>query len=67
MFTRQERQTAFSGNCKKCGGRTECVFTLPKDVGNPGYDIYKCLDCEFIDWLPTSSHSDPPALGKKRA
>jgi hypothetical protein len=67
MSTLQDGQTAFSENCKRCGGRTERVFTLPEGVGNTGYDIYQCLDCKFIDWLPTRSHSDPPALGKKRA
>src|SRR5262245_41065314 len=54
VSTRQHGQTAFSSDCKKCGGRTERLVTLPNSVGrDTAYEVYQCLDCKFIEWLPT--------------
>src|SRR5262245_49768505 len=64
MSTRQDGPMDFSGNCKRCAGRTERVLTLPKSVGDTGYDVYQCLDCNVIEWLSTRSHRDAPAFDR---
>ena len=35
--------------CKKCGERSEHVATLPH---GGGYEIYQCLDCKSVEWVP---------------
>jgi DNA-directed RNA polymerase subunit M/transcription elongation factor TFIIS len=41
-------------SCTKCGGRAEHVVTLPKSKDHGGYKIYRCMECEFVEWLPQS-------------
>jgi hypothetical protein len=38
--------------CERCGGRSERVTTLPKSSAAPGYDVYECLACNDIEWVP---------------
>ena len=38
--------------CKKCGERSEHVATLPH---GGGYEIYQCLDCKSVEWVPLRS------------
>jgi hypothetical protein len=42
----------FGQTCKKCGARSERVATFPKSTENAGYDVYQCLDCKYVEWLP---------------
>jgi hypothetical protein len=41
--------TPFIKTCKKCGERSEHVATLPH---GGGYEIYQCLDCKSLEWVP---------------
>jgi hypothetical protein len=41
--------------CERCGGRSERVTTLPKSSAAPGYDVYECLECNDIEWVPQVS------------
>jgi len=43
-----EDATAFRKTCKRCGGRSELVATS----WDRGYEVYRCLMCNFIDWVP---------------
>ena len=47
--------TAFSKTCKRCRGRSELVAT----IWDGGYEVYRCLMCNFIDWVPrvTQGHT----------
>jgi hypothetical protein len=59
--------------CERCGGRSERVTTLPKSPAAPGYDVYECLECNDIEWVPqglasrVSSHNSffPLDLGQR--
>jgi hypothetical protein len=44
-----------SGLCKRCGGTFQYAATLPKSVGNDGYDIYQCGNCKCIEWICSTS------------
>ena len=48
------RTTPFIKTCKKCGERSEHVATLPH---GGGYEIYQCLDCKSVEWVPLNSGS----------
>jgi hypothetical protein len=40
--------------CKKCGGGSKCVATLPRSQENAGYEVFQCLDCKSIEWQETA-------------
>jgi hypothetical protein len=44
--------------CDRCSGRFERVATLPKSAAAPGYDVYECLECNGIEWVPQVSTAD---------
>jgi predicted nucleic-acid-binding Zn-ribbon protein len=37
--------------CKRCGGVSQRVATLPKRFENAAYEVFQCLKCEFVDWV----------------
>jgi hypothetical protein len=37
-------------SCKKCGGVSKRVATLPKSQENGAYEVFQCLDCKFAEW-----------------
>jgi hypothetical protein len=40
--------------CKKCGGGSKCVATLPRSQENAGYEVFQCLDCKSVEWQETA-------------
>jgi len=45
----EPRQNAIT--CKRCGGVSHRVATLPKRAEDAAYEIFQCLACEFVDWI----------------
>ena len=43
--------------CPKCGGRCEHITTLHKIEATTDYEIVRCVNCNFIDWLPRTQNS----------
>ncbi len=37
--------------CQSCGGVFILTETLPKSLGSPTYEIYRCQDCSAFDWV----------------
>ncbi len=37
--------------CQRCGGALEDAFHLPERIGQPAYDIFRCVACGLIDWV----------------
>jgi hypothetical protein len=37
--------------CHRCGGLTKLAETLPKSLGTPTYEIYRCQGCGAFDWV----------------
>ena len=37
--------------CKKCGGVSQRVASLPKRFENAAYEVFQCVTCEFVDWV----------------
>jgi ssDNA-binding Zn-finger/Zn-ribbon topoisomerase 1 len=44
--------------CTKCGGRSERLITLHNSEHNADYEIYRCVDCKSIEWLPRTEQSE---------
>lgn len=40
-----------SEKCKRCGGEVVLAETLPRSLGSPTYEIYRCRACGDIDWV----------------
>jgi hypothetical protein len=38
--------------CAKCGARCEHITTLHKIEATIDYEIFRCVNCNFIEWLP---------------
>ena len=55
--------TAMIKTCKKCGERSEHVTTLPH---GGGYQIYQCLDCKSVEWVPLRSVERGPMRNAER-
>ena len=49
--------------CKKCGERSEHVATLPH---GGGYEIYQCLNCKSVEWVPLRSVERGPMRNAER-
>lgn len=45
----EDRQSVIT--CKRCGGDSNRVATLPKRFENAAYEIFQCVTCEFVDWI----------------
>lgn len=45
------RQTGPPRRCQRCGGVLEAALHLPERVGQPAYDIFRCIACGFVDWV----------------
>lgn len=37
--------------CERCGEVLEAALHLPERVGQPAYDIFRCVACGFIAWV----------------
>ena len=37
--------------CERCGGLFELVERLPKALGSPAYEIFRCAACCAFDWV----------------
>jgi len=37
--------------CQRCGAALETALHLPERIGQPAYDIFRCLACGFVDWV----------------
>src|SRR5262249_17224190 len=42
---------------KRCGGRSVRVTTIAKRSENGAYEVYQCLDCKCVEWLPQDRQS----------
>jgi DNA-directed RNA polymerase subunit M/transcription elongation factor TFIIS len=43
---------AKQATCEKCGGdRLEHLTRLPKGMGHPTFDIFRCVACGFVNWF----------------
>jgi len=49
----------FRQTCTKCGGRAERIITLHNFENSTDYEIYRCVDCKSLEWLPRSEQSEP--------
>jgi len=38
--------------CNKCSGRLVHAVTIMKTVQNEAYEIYQCVDCNAVEWVP---------------
>jgi hypothetical protein len=39
------------GKCQSCGGASVLAETIPKSLGSPTYEIYRCRECGGFDWV----------------
>jgi hypothetical protein len=37
--------------CERCGGFSKLVERLPKALGTPTYEIFRCVSCGAFDWV----------------
>jgi len=37
--------------CKRCGGVSQHVASLPKRLEDAAYEVFQCLTCEFVEWV----------------
>jgi len=37
--------------CEKCGGPTTLAERLPKALGSPTYEIFRCRGCGAFEWV----------------
>jgi len=37
--------------CERCGEALQAVIHLPERIGQPAYDIFRCVACGFIEWV----------------
>ena len=49
----------FRQTCTKCGGSAERIITLHNFENSTDYEIYRCIDCKSLEWLPRSEQSEP--------
>jgi DNA-directed RNA polymerase subunit M/transcription elongation factor TFIIS len=50
--------------CRKCAGRAMHMVTLPTRTDHGGYELYQCVLCKFIEWVPHEPGREPrSALG----
>ncbi len=37
--------------CERCGTDLEAALRLPARIGQPAYDIFRCVACGLVDWV----------------
>lgn len=37
--------------CERCGGTLELALHLPERLGQPAYEIFRCIACGLVDWV----------------
>ena len=45
--------------CERCGETLRSALHLPARVGQPAYDIFRCVACGFIEWVAHGSEPQP--------
>lgn len=45
------------GPCPRCGEALRAAMHLPKRVGQPAYDIFRCVGCGFLAWVALGPQS----------
>jgi DNA-directed RNA polymerase subunit M/transcription elongation factor TFIIS len=39
-------------HCKRCGEGMTLVTVIRKFGDQPSYKLFRCVACEFVDWVP---------------
>ena len=45
--------------CPRCGGALQAAMHLPERIGQPAYDIFRCVGCGFLAWVALDPRSGP--------
>lgn len=45
--------------CERCGQTLQAALHLPARVGQPAYDISRCVACGFIEWVAQGPEAQP--------
>ena len=42
--------------CPECGRASKRVATLRHDADNRAYEVFRCLNCGFVQWVSEREH-----------